>query len=85
MIKRIHVDQQRIKHNVKVCAKDRLPPISIVTSRGTFKGNKLDILDSNGNVVASVLYRPDNPLGCGARLWIETSSTVTIDEGRATL
>ncbi len=32
--------------------------------------------DKDGNIVASVVYSPDKPLSCGARVWIETDSEV---------
>lgn len=77
-LKRIHVDQNRIRGNVKVCAADRLPPVSVVTRGKTHKGNTVQIMH-NGVVVAEIKYRPDKPLGCGARLWIETKESCRVD------
>ena len=28
-------------------------------------------MDSEGNVIGKVKYQPDNPLACGAHVWIE--------------
>ena len=27
-----------------------------------------------------IVYRPDNPLSCGAHVWIETDATVMVDK-----
>ena len=34
------------------------------------------ILDEGGREVARVVYRPDRPLPCGARCWVETGLRV---------
>jgi hypothetical protein len=34
------------------------------------------ILDGDGREVARVVYRPDRPLPCGARCWVETGLRV---------
>ena len=36
------------------------------------------ILDNDGNECARVIYRPDNPLSCGAKVWIETYNEVNL-------
>jgi hypothetical protein len=36
---------------------------------------RLDILGSS-----TLVYRPDKPLSCGAKVWIETTSKVILDE-----
>jgi hypothetical protein len=65
MIARIHVHQQTIKRNMKEGRQD--PPIRIQTSRG-----KHDATDVQINGPSRLVYSPDKPLNCGARLWIET-------------
>ena len=42
------------------------------------KSNSVQILDARGEVVAEVVYRPDKPLACGARVWIQTYSEVIV-------
>lgn len=69
-ISRVHVDQFAIKRNRKQGTQD--PPISLKTSKGTHKANRVDLLDENGNVVASVIYSPEKPLSCGAHVWVES-------------
>jgi hypothetical protein len=27
-----------------------------------------------------VIYSPDKPLSCGARVWVETNASVTVDD-----
>lgn len=65
-IKRLHVDQRKLR------AKDP-DPITIQTSGGPLKATSARI-----HGPSSVVYRPDKPLSCGARVWIETTSEVTI-------
>ena len=40
--------------------------------------NEATIKDSEGNVVAKLVYRPDKPLSCGAKVWIETELNVEV-------
>jgi hypothetical protein len=48
----------------------------------TYKENKyakeVEILDVEGRVVAKVIYSPNKPLSCGAKVWIETENKVNI-------
>lgn len=73
---RIHVNQHVIKANAKTGKKD--PPITIKTYRNNTRASNVAILDDEGNEVARIVYRPDKPLPCGARLWIETDAEVVI-------
>ena len=41
-------------------------------------GNTLTIMDKDGEAVARIVYSPDKPLDCGARVWIETHHEVEI-------
>lgn len=75
MKSRIHVNQHHIRANAKDGG-DR-PVVSIKTGRGNTVAHECEIRDEAGRVVATVVYRPDRPLACGARLWIETDLEVT--------
>lgn len=75
-LKRIHVNQHKIRKNIK--SEDKEPPLTVRTSKQITYGNKVDILDDNGIVVASIIYSPDKPLSCGARCWIETKQEVLV-------
>jgi hypothetical protein len=69
MLKRIHVNQHVIRRNVKLGLND--PPISVKTYRENVRADAVAI-DGPSRLV----YRPDQPLPCGARLWLETHAPV---------
>jgi hypothetical protein len=73
MKKRIHVNQHNIRAN-KVDQKACRPVITCKTYKGNYTCNHVWI---DGPSV--VMYEPDNPLKCGARVWIETDSDVVLD------
>lgn len=64
-VKRLHVDKHVIAANAKHGRSD--PAITIQTSKGPIKTFEVDIKGPS-----KFVYRPDKPLSCGARLWIET-------------
>jgi len=71
MIKRIHVNQHRIKANKKHNLND--PVITVKTSKSNTYGHEVII-----HGPSKVIYSPDKPLSCGARVWIETESEVSL-------
>jgi hypothetical protein len=73
MIKRIHVNMHIIRSNSRG-GSVREPPLSIKTSRSNIKAYRVDIQGPS-----TVVYSPDRPLACGARVWIETNSSLLID------
>jgi flagellar biosynthesis/type III secretory pathway ATPase len=73
---RIHVNQHNIRANLK--NGESSPVITVKDYKDNRKTNKAEIVDANGNVVAAIVYRPDKPLSCGARVWIETELEVTV-------
>ena len=76
MLHRIHVNQ----HNIKANAKDDedRPVITVKNYKENRYGHEVVIRDAQGNEVARVIYRPERPLSCGARVWIETEQDVEI-------
>ena len=76
MINRIHVNQHVIRANGKTG--DRNPVLTAKSSKGNQKGNLIQILDKSGEIVACVVYSPDKPLPCGAKVWIETTNPIEI-------
>ena len=44
-------------------------------------GHSAVIKDKDGVVVAEIKYQPDDPLSCGARVWIETECEVVLRHG----
>lgn len=75
-LKRIHVNQFTIKANAKNGTTD--PPLSVKMSDQNLYGSRIEILDKSGDVVATLLYQPEKPLSCGARVWISTRSEVRV-------
>jgi hypothetical protein len=75
-IKRLHVNQHIIRSNGKTGS--RVAPLTAKTSHGNSKGSRIEILDQLGNVIASVIYQPDDPLSCGAKVWITTHAEIRV-------
>ena len=73
-IKRIHVNQHHIRWNNKNPSEPPKPIISIKCGGKTYTGHKADILGES-----KVIYQPNNPLSCGARVWVETYAFVQLD------
>ncbi len=69
-LKRIHVNQHVIRANRKADASE--PPLRIKLSDANITASEITI-----HGPAKVVYRPERPLSCGARVWIETRSSVT--------
>lgn len=76
MLKKIHINQHKIKANKKLIKKQ--PVITIKTYKDNVYANQVEILDKNGNTVATIVYKPNNPLSCGAHVWIETKNEIKI-------
>lgn len=74
----IHVNQHHIKHNTKVPAEERKPVLTLKTYKDNTYANELTVMDKDGDPVAKIIYSPDKPLDCGARVWIETYHEVEV-------
>lgn len=72
----IHVNQHVIKSNAKTG--EREPVLTVKTYKSNDYAHQVAILDAEGNEVARVVYSPDKPLDCGARVWIETTNDVKV-------
>ena len=68
-IKRIHVNQKNLRANREDGG--HRPLITIQTSRGPVYADHVDIKGTS-----ALVCRPDKPLPCGARIWIETRAEV---------
>ena len=66
---RIHVNQHKIRSNMKKGTND--PVITVKPSKSNTYTHEVDIKGPS-----KVIYRPDKPLSCGAKVWIETESEV---------
>ena len=73
----IHVNQHKIRSNIKAETKE--PVLTVKTYSRNVYGNKVVIKDGDKEV-ARIIYSPDKPLGCGARVWIETNLEIKVDE-----
>lgn len=69
MKKRIHVNQHKIRSNHKTG--EREPVITVKTYKSNTYCNEVKIEGS-----CRVIYSPDKPLPCGAKVWIETDEDV---------
>lgn len=70
----IHVNQHKIKANTKNGTKD--PVLTCKTYKTNDYANEVIIYGQDGLEAARVVYRADNPLSCGARVWIETNNKI---------
>jgi hypothetical protein len=70
----IHINQHVIRRNTKTG--ERNPVITCKTYNTNEYANKVIIEDKNGDEVATIIYSPDKPLSCGARVWIETRNNI---------
>ena len=73
---KIHVNQHIIRKNLKEGLRE--PVLTVKTYKANRYAHQALIKDAQGNVVAKVIYSPDKPLSCGARVWIETENEVDI-------
>jgi hypothetical protein len=67
----IHVNQHKIRSNTK--SGEREPVLTCKTHKANEYAHEVEIMHQ-GEVVARVVYSPDKPLSCGARVWIETDT-----------
>jgi hypothetical protein len=68
---RIHVNQHKIRSNKKHNLNE--PVITVKTSKSNTYGHEVELLGPS-----KIIYSPDKPLSCGARVWIETEGEVKI-------
>ena len=71
MKKKIHVNQHKIRSNKKHNLNE--PVITVKTSKSNHYGHEVEILGPS-----KIVYSPDKPLSCGAKVWIETEAEVKI-------
>lgn len=65
----VHVNQHIIKDNQKTGARN--PVLTVKTYKDNHYAHSVTI-----NGPCRVVYQPDDPLNCGARVWIETEAEV---------
>ena len=67
----IHVNQHVVKANAKNGTTD--PVLTVKTYKDNRYAHEVEIKGES-----KVVYSPDKPLSCGARVWIETQAEVVI-------
>lgn len=70
LVKRIHVDQARIRANRKNGT--NLPQLTVQAAGGPYKGHQVHI-DGPSTLMGG------DPLSCGARVWVFTKAQVRIE------
>jgi len=74
MKKRIHINRHKIRSNKKNNLRE--PVITVKTSKSNNYASEVEIKGPS-----KVIYSPDKPLPCGARVWIETDEKIVLDNG----
>jgi hypothetical protein len=66
----LHVNRNILQSNAKhgTCE----PPIRLQEGSHVSYAHEVEVLGEDGRVVLTFIYRPDAPLPCGSKLWIET-------------
>jgi hypothetical protein len=72
----IHVNQHHVKHNGKTG--ERKPVITCKDYKSNRYGHEVILFDGSGVECARVVYSPDKPLSCGAKVWIETYNDIEV-------
>ena len=67
----IHVNQHAVKRNIKAEVKE--PVLTVKTYKTNTYAHEVSIKGPS-----RLVYSPDKPLSCGARVWLETESEVEI-------
>ena len=70
-MKRIHVNMHKVRANKKHGTNE--PVLTIKEGKTNTYCHEVDILGPS-----KLVYRPNKPLSCGARVWIETTAAVRI-------
>ena len=71
MITRIHVNQHIIRANKK--NNESNPVLTVKRGKSNNYAHEVKILGPS-----KVVYSPDKPLSCGAKVWIETENEVVL-------
>lgn len=67
----VHVNQHHIRQNAKDGT--NLPVLTVKTYKSNTYAHEVEMTGPS-----KVVYSPDKPLSCGARVWIETQDEVRI-------
>ena len=70
---KIHINQHKIRANIHHSPRHREKVISVKNYKSNTYCDEVKILGES-----KVVYSPDKPLSCGARVWIETEAEIEI-------
>mgnify|MGYP003116152041 FL=1 len=70
----IHVNQHIIKSNCKNNQSE--PVLTCKTYKSNDYAHEVVVYGQDGLEACRVIYSPDKPLSCGAKVWIETKNEV---------
>ena len=73
MKKYIHINQHVIRRNKSNGYNE--PVITVKTYKSNNYGHSVEV-----NGPCKIVYSPDKPLSCGARVWIETDASVSVTD-----
>jgi len=73
-VTRIHVNQAKLRSNAKLPVSKHEP---VITAKGSGRNRYGFSVKIAGP--SYVVYSPEDPLSCGAKLWIETDSKVIVN------
>jgi len=76
--KRIHINQHRIKANAK--DSENRPVITVKVGKNNKYFHDLAICGAS-----RVIYSPEKPLSCGAKVWIETDAVLIGEDSEGTI
>ncbi len=72
----LHINQHRIRANFKNETND--PVITCKTYKSNEYAHEAIIYGEDGLEACRIIYSPDKPLSCGAKVWIETKGEVEL-------
>jgi hypothetical protein len=67
----VHVNQQKIRANGKSGSRDAV--ITVKSGKSNTYAHEVQV-----DGPCKIVYSPDKPLHCGAKVWIETEAGVTV-------
>lgn len=73
-MKKIFVLKHRIQKNIKN-GNDMLPVIRCLDGEHVIEAHNMEII-KDGEVIAQIVYKPDEPIKGGSTVWIETDLEV---------
>ena len=81
---KIHINQHNIRANAKGLSGGSMEMLPVITGKDykqNRKANEVSSVDDNGKCIAKLVYRPDDPLACGAKVWLECDSKYVVVGG----